>query len=95
MSIHVDEQGLIELKNALGTAGGDYKEKLAKLTVLIEEITNGDIQGDPATDLLQKFRAKEPVFKGLLQAIEDAEEYMGIKGKKFDGMIGDLHSTMK
>ena len=95
MAIHVDEARLIELKNAMATCGQDYKEKFARLSTLIEEITSGDIQGDPATDLLTKYRDKEPVFKGLLQTIEDAEEYMGIKGKKFDSMIGDLHSTMK
>lgn len=93
--IHVDEAKLNQLKNVLETSGQDYKSKLASLTVLIEEITSGDIQGDPADDLLSKYQAKQDVFKGLLQTIEDAEEYMGIKGKKFNGMLSDLKSTMK
>ena len=93
--IHVDEAKLNQLKNTLETSGQDYKENYAKLTNLIEEITRGDIQGDPANDLLAQYQAKEDVFKGLLQTIEDAEDYMGIKGKKFNNMIGDLHSKIK
>ena len=49
--IHVDEEALKTLKNALETAGQEYKSNLARLTNLIEEITSGDIQGDPANDL--------------------------------------------
>ena len=49
-SIHVDEAALNALKNALETAGQDYKQSLARLTSLIEEITSGDIQGDPANN---------------------------------------------
>ena len=93
--VHVNDERLHELENAFETSGQDYKAKLASLTILIEEITSGDIQGDPANDLLSKYQAKQDVFNGLLHTIEDAENYMGIKGKKFDGMLSDLKSTMK
>ncbi len=92
--IHVDEEALKSLANALLTAGQDYKENLARLTNLIDEITSGDIQGDPATDLLQKFQAKQEVFNMLTTTIEDAEDYMNLQGKKFDNMIGDLKQGM-
>ena len=36
--IHVEESALNELRNALQTAGEEYKEQLVKLTNLIEEI---------------------------------------------------------
>ena len=36
------------IKNALETAGQEYKSNLARLTNLIEEITSGDIQEDTA-----------------------------------------------
>ena len=93
--IHVDEAALNSLKNALETAGQDYKSKLARLTSLIEEITSGDIQGDPAEDLLAKFRAKEDTFNKLTQTIEEAEGYMGMQTTKFGTMISDLKTDMQ
>ena len=94
-SIHVDEVALNALKNALETAGQEYKSSLARLTNLIEEITSGDIQGDPANDLLQKYQAKQDAFNMLTQTIEEAEGYMGLQTTKFGNMIGDLKSGMK
>ena len=93
--IRVDEQSLNTLRQALETAGEDYKENLARLQNLINEITSGDIQGDPATDLLSKFQAKEDVFRGIANTIDEAEEYIGIKKTKFTSMIGSLSSNMK
>ena len=95
MAIHVDEAALRDLKNALETAGEDYKRDYARLKNLIQEITSGDIQGDPATDLLNKFQAKEDTFNKLAQTIDDAEEYMGLQKQSFTQMISDLASGMK
>ena len=94
-SIHVDEAALNALKNALETAGQEYKQSLARLTSLIEEITSGDIQGDPANDLLNKYQAKQDTFNTLTQTIEEAEGYMGLQTTKFGNMIGDLKAGMK
>ena len=94
-TIHVDEAALNSLKDALQTAGQDYKNSLARLTNLIEEITSGDIQGDPATDLLNKYQAKQDTFNALTQTIEEAENYMGMQTTKFGSMIGDLKSGMR
>ena len=94
-SIHEDEAALNALKNALETAGQEYKSSLARLTNLIEEITSGDIQGDPANELLQKFQAKQETFNRLAQTIEEAEGYMGLQSTKFGNMIGDLKAGMK
>lgn len=94
MRIHVEESALNDLRNALETAGEDYKNKLARLQNLINEITSGDIQGDPANDLLTKFQAKEDVFKGLAQTIDDAEEYMGMQKTNFNNLIEGLSSSM-
>lgn len=94
MRIHVEESALNDLRNALETAGEDYKNKLVRLQNLINEITSGDIQGDPANDLLAKFQAKEDVFKGLAQTIDDAEEYMGMQKTNFNNLIEGLSSSM-
>lgn len=94
-AIHVDEAALNALKNALETAGQEYKQSLARLTSLIEEITSGDIQGDPANDLLQKYQAKQDTFNKLTQTIEEAEGYMGLQTTKFGNMLGDLKAGMK
>ena len=81
-------------KRSVRTYGEDT-QSLARLTSLIEEITSGDIQGDPANDLLQKFQAKQDTFNKLTQTIEEAEGYMGLQTTKFGNMIGDLKSGMK
>jgi len=94
-TIHVDESALNALKNALETAGQDYKSSLARLTNLIDEITSGDIQGDPANDLLAKFQAKQETFNKLTETIEEAEGYMGLQTTKFGNMIGELKTGMK
>lgn len=94
-TIHVDEAALTDLRDALTTAGEDYKSNLARLTALINEITSGDIQGDPANDLLAKFNAKEETFKRLANTIDEAQEYMGIQSQKFGSMISNLSSGMK
>jgi len=90
--IHVDEEALKTLKNALETAGQEYKSNLARLTNLIEEITSGDIQGDPANDLLAKFQAKQDTLNKITQTIEEAEGYMGLQTTKFNTMVGDIKS---
>lgn len=92
--VHVDEAALNSLKNALETAGQEYKSSLARLTNLIEEITSGDIQGDPANDLLAKYQAKQDTLNKITQTIEEAEGYMGLQTTKFGNMIGDLKSGM-
>lgn len=94
-TIHVDEAALNSLKHALETAGVEYKQSLARLTNLIDEITHGDIQGDPANDLLAKFQAKQDTFNRITQTIEEAEGYMGLQTTKFGSMIGDLKSGMR
>lgn len=94
-TIHVDEESLKDLKTALETAGEEYKANLKRLNALIAEITSGDIQGDPANDLLAKFKAKEETFKKLADTIDEAQEYMGIQSQKFSTMISDLMSGMR
>lgn len=93
--IHVEEEALNMLKNALATAGEEYKTNLKRLIALISEITSGDIQGDPATDLLQKFQAKETMLNKLAETIDEAEGYLGMQTTSFTNMIGDLKSGMK
>ncbi len=95
MRIHVEEEALVELRSALENAGEKYKENLAKLTNLIEEITNGDIQGDPATDLLNKYNEKKDAFNALADSIDDAENYAGAKGKTFTTMVDELKERAK
>ena len=61
--IKVDEQSLKQLRNALETAGEEYKRNLARLNSLMDQITSGDIKGNPATDLLNKYKSKEALFR--------------------------------
>lgn len=93
--IHVEEPALNRLKQALGEAGENYKENLAKLIILIDQITSGDIQGDPATDLLNKFKNKEFGLREIARIIDEAEEYTGMQTTSFSAKIDELHSEMK
>jgi hypothetical protein len=93
--IHVDEEALSVLKNALQGAGEDYRNKLARLTALVNQITSGSIVGDPATDLLAKFEAKRDFFNRVQNTINEAEYYLGIKQGNFEGMMSDLKAGMR
>jgi len=95
MAIHVDEAALSDLRNALETAGKDYQRDYVRLKNLISEITSGDIQGDPANDLLNKFQAKQETFEKISTTIDDAFEYMDIQKTSFSTLISDLSSGMK
>ena len=88
--IHVEESALAELKNALETAGEKYKEEYARLKNLIIDITNNDIEGEPAQDLLSKFKEKEEDFNKIATAIDEAEQFSGAKGKSFTEMLDEL-----
>lgn len=94
-TIHVEDEALNTLREALETAGQEYKSSLARLTNLIEEITSGDIQGDPATDLLNKYQAKQETLNNITKTIEEAEGYMGLQTTKFGSLIDDLKSGMQ
>ena len=94
-NIHVDEEALVFLKNALQTAGEDYRGKLSRLTSLIAQISSGSIKGDPATDFMEKYEAKRDYFNRVLRTIEEAEDYMGVKKGSFNNMIGELKAGMR
>lgn len=81
--IHVDEAALEQLRGALEQAGEDYKANLTKLTNLIQEITRGDIKGDLANELLNKYNAKQDTLKKIADTIDEAEEYAGLKKTDF------------
>ena len=91
-TIIVSEGALNKLKNAIATAGKDYKENLAKLRALMDEITNGDIQGDLADELRSKFLARQDDFKAIQKMIDDAEDYMGMKGTQFNTTVSNIVS---
>ena len=95
MAVHVEESALNDLRKALETAGESYKQNLSRIQNLINEITSGDIKGDPADDLLAKFQAKENTFKAIQQTIDEAEGYIGTQKTKFTSLISDLSSSMK
>lgn len=93
--IHVDEAALNDLKNALGNAGESYKQNLARLTNLISEITSGDIQGDLAIDLKNKFEAKQSTLNALANTIDEAAEYAGMQTTKFGTLIQETKAGMR
>ena len=91
-TIVVSDSALSKLKEAIATAGKDYKENYARLRALMEEITNGDIQGDLATELMQKFEARREDFEKIQKMIDDAENYAGMKGSDFRTTVSNIQS---
>jgi len=89
--IRVDDGSLQQLKEALATAGEDYRRNVTRLTNLINQIVRGDITGDPATELLSKYEAKQDVIRAIYKTIEEAEEYAGVKKSDFGSMISGLN----
>ncbi len=93
--IYADERALAQLKEALATAGEDYKRNLNRLTNLVRQITEGDIRGDLATDFKNKFEAKEETLKKLQTSIDEAESYMGMKREDLVSTVTNTQSEMK
>ena len=93
--IKASEEGINKLRSALEDQGENYKENLVKLTNLINDIVSGDIQGDPADNLVKKFVEKREMFNNIAQTIDEAEEYMGLKKTKFGDMLGNINSRYK
>lgn len=94
-SIKVSDEALNKLRNALMNSGTSYKDNLRRLSSLMEEITSGDIQGTLATELLNKFQSKKETFHQILNTIEDAEEYAGVRTKKFGDMVDNTRVGMQ
>ncbi len=92
--VHVEESALNDLKNALANAGESYKQNLARLTNLISEITSGDIQGDLAIDLKNKFEAKQSTLNALANTIDEAADYAGMQTTKFGDLITETKAGM-
>ncbi len=93
--IYADERAIAQLKEALATAGEDYKRNLSRLNNLVRQITEGDIRGDLATDFKNKFEAKEETLNKLQSSIDEAESYMGIKRESLVSTVADTQSDMK
>jgi len=93
--IHVEEEALMRLKQALDTAGDEYCTNYAKLTSLIQQITNGDFEGDPAETFKTKYEEKETVLRNINSTIVEASRYVEEQTKKFVNMLGELKAGMK
>ena len=94
-SVVANEGAMAELERGLQTAGEDYKSNYAKLTSLVQEITNGDITGDAATDLVNKFEAKREMLDTVQQAIDEANDFITERKASFNSMMNGLMEDMK
>ena len=93
--INVNEEGLELLRSTLIERGESYKTSLNKLTNVINEITNGNIKGDLATELSNKFQEKKEDFINIAKTIDDAEQYMGLQYTKFENNLSNIGSDMR
>ena len=92
--VNVDEEAIEKLRDALQTAGEDYKYNLDRLESLINEITREDIKGKPATQLLKAYKANEENYKKIYETITKAEEYINSEKREFMNMVDELEEEM-
>ncbi len=92
--INIDEEAIEKLRDALQTAGEDYKFNLERLESLINEITTDDIKGKPATKLLEAYKANEENYKKIYETISRAEEYINNEKKEFMNMVDELEEEL-
>lgn len=94
-NISVSDEVLVNVIDSMTSATENYMENYKKLTNLMNEITNGDITGDPATQILEKYNQKEETFKNLYNSLETANEYMAEQKNKFGSMMSSLESSFR
>ncbi len=93
--INVDEEAIEILRDALQTTGEEYKYNLNRLITLINDITNEEIKGTPATNLLKDFKSKEENFKKIEETINIAEENINRQRKEYNNMIMEMEEEME
>lgn len=93
--IHIEDEALKQLVDALKDQGENYKSDLVKLQCVIDQINAGDFEGEPADDFNVKYEDKKPDFKALADEITRAEEYAGIKTSDFATMLANYKQTVK
>ena len=93
--VSVDSQDLSALETSLETAGSEFVENYKKLVVIMEDITNGNIKGELATTILEKFENKKPDLDKLKEEIETAREYAKDKGAKLNAVTDSIVSLLR
>ena len=93
--ITVSEEELNAIAASLRDASNEYNSSYTKLTNLIQEITRGDITGQVADDLKNKFDSKEETFKNLKATIDQAEQYMNQQLKSFNDVAEGVMAEMR
>ena len=93
--ITVSEEELNAIASSLHDASEKYSSSFTKLTNLIQEVTTGDITGQVADDLKQKFDSKEETFKNLKTTIDQAEQYMNQQLKSFNDVAEGVMAEMR
>ena len=93
--VNVDEEAIESLRDALQTAGEEYKYNLNRLITLINDITNEEIKGTPATNLLKDFKSKEESFKKIEETINRAEENINRQRKEYNNMVMKMEEEME
>ena len=93
--VNVDEEAIESLRDALQTAGEEYKYNLNRLITLINDITNEEIKGTPATNLLKDFKSKAESFKKIEETINRAEENFNRQRKEYNNMVMKMVEEME
>ncbi len=92
--VNVDEEAIEKLRDALQTAGEEYKANLDRLESLIVEITKEDIKGQPATKLLKSYKENEENYKKIYETISKAEDAVNSEKKEFLSAVDELEDEM-
>lgn len=93
--ISADSESLATLKNAIGTAYDEYKYNLQRMRNLAEQIINGDIKGNLATEFINKFESHSGTLNALETTLDEAAQYMGLQTTKYDQLIENTQAGMR
>lgn len=82
--LNINEDAFRQLQNNIETAADEYQTNYRRLANLMSEITRGDIQGEPADDLLKKFEEKKGDFEAISNEIDTILDYIKNKYDEFE-----------
>ncbi len=86
---------MMELRMKYIDNADSYRSNLKKLEQIMDVLTNSDIGGQPAKDLLTKYEDKKPQFDAITQALNTCDERMGKKIDGFKNLISEISGSMK
>lgn len=93
--IHVNSEDLETIDKQLATAVEEYEAARQQLISDMNDLTNSELTGTLAAELMKKFEDKLPAFKETGEQTEELRKFSERKTKDFSRMIDDATANLK